>query len=346
MEATPRQPPLDQQELLLYKHKRLAARVDEQRAQIRYFGALMCIFVACTHPVPGEDTDHPRSALEARLEQHEQQRTDYTNTLSCINRLWTALNDDVASLIQRALPDDASDATAPTTNGVQAADTADPFLHALLHNASDAHTDPQLAKLANDAHAHERDAASVYSDVESALRARTAATNAALARLLQALQAKDGGDSDDTARAKALQRRVDAQQGVVKALVNRVRLLQDEVDKDRLTMRDLQSELADKTEALIAVKRKLGQTPKHAPVPANDTPPAETVQPDNNTAAKGSSQVPVTAHSDDVVPAAQHQEVVLQHAAAAAEVEALRAMLEDKSAKAEAAVKDVGRLER
>lgn len=294
---------------------------------------------------------HHHSALEARLEQHEQQRAEYTNTLSCINRLWTALNDDVVALIQRALPDEAATApAAPITNGLEGKDT-DPFLHALLHPAKHDPDDAQLAKLANDAHAHDRDATLMYSDVEVALRARTDATNAALARLLHALQARDGGSSDDAARAKALQGRLDAQQGVVKALVNRVRLLQDQVEKDRVTVRDLQSELADKTEALTAVKRKLEQAPRqpaaavlHQDAPAEGDAAAGTT--DGQPLAPKTSQTLVAPPGDDVVPAARHQEVVLQHAAVAAEVDALKAMLEEKAAKAESSVQDVARLER
>ncbi len=43
MEPSPRQPPLDEQELLLYKHKRLAERVNEQRSHIRYVSRLVMV---------------------------------------------------------------------------------------------------------------------------------------------------------------------------------------------------------------------------------------------------------------------------------------------------------------
>ncbi len=312
--------------------------------------------------------------METRVEGFEKQQEDYRDTLSCVNRLWTSLNDDIVLLIQRTVGDGDAAAAAvaipsSTTNG--AADSADdPFLHALLHPKDVTSTNPHITKLINDATNHQRAASDAYSGVEASLRTRMATTNAAMAKLLEVLTTardklgtgyKDGTNAAAYQdRVDVLQRQVDAQQGLARAVNNHIKLLQDELEKDKLTIRQLESELADKTEALVVVKRKLEHYRKHA-APGGATV-ADSMAVDgtgnavNATAVNAlkesgpteSGELPGSVMATDamVVNSQQYQQLERDHAALAAEVEGLRKLLEERAVNAEDVAQEVGQLKR
>lgn len=339
-----------------------------------------------TSPTPPRSSSSPTRELETRVEGYEKAQEEYRDTLSCINRLWTSLNDDIVLLIQRTVDEgDAAATPAQTTTSRPSATngamdtTDDPFLHALLHPNSTA-TTPHITKLINDATNHQRAASDAYSDVETALRNRMATTNAAMVQLLSMLTAErdklraaaagggDGGEGVEDAqqRVDVLQRQVDAQQGLARAVNNHIKLLQDELDKDKLTIRQLQSDLADKTEALLVVKRKLEhyRGAGAAGGVVNSTAAAADIMVDGAAAADGavagaaagmlkesgpteSGELPGSATAAEALTnSVQYQQLERDHAALLAEVEELRQVLDQRAAKAEQAAQEAVKLKR
>jgi hypothetical protein len=147
-------------QMLTYQNSKLSAQLEVQRKEI--------------------------AALEAKMSQMDNKQIDYEQTLSCVDRLWTQLNDDISFLAKRtALDEDTSDAPSNsgqdhlTSNGSSSGDVlpniTDPFLQRLVrsHSAASKVVAAKSKELTEDA-----------TDVETALLRRSEATKACLARLL------------------------------------------------------------------------------------------------------------------------------------------------------------------
>ena len=123
------------------------------------------------------------ATLEAKVSQMENKQLDYEQTLSCVDRLWTQLNDDILFLARRsALEEENNDKPSTsgqehhTSNGQQGVEgVSDPFLLRLVHNdcAAAKVVAAKVKELTEDA-----------TEVETALLRRSETTKACLAHLL------------------------------------------------------------------------------------------------------------------------------------------------------------------
>ena len=147
-------------QMLTYQNGKLSAQLEVQRKEI--------------------------AALEAKVTQMDNKQIDYEQTLSCVDRLWTQLNDDILFLTKRtALEEDTSEAPSHsgqdhlTSNGSSpgkgAQTISDPFLQRLVwsHSAASKAVAAKSKELTEDA-----------TEVETALLRRSESTKACLARLL------------------------------------------------------------------------------------------------------------------------------------------------------------------
>ncbi|KIZ00900.1 hypothetical protein MNEG_7066, partial [Monoraphidium neglectum] len=224
-------------------------------------------------------------ALVAQAEQREQQRAQ---TLLCINRIWSQLNDDVATLAERAAADAGGDQE-PATDADDAGDDgpdvaahdalkgiADPFLRRLLAAADEA----TVEAAADDAKAATDDP----SDVERALHARAAATLAALSKVLRLLQLRAGyqaslaaaiaaapADAElkaENARlaasAAAAAARADAAAARRLALEAALRQAEDRLFESEETMKRIKNDLADREYELQAAQKKAQRAKEEA----------------------------------------------------------------------------------
>lgn len=124
--------------------------------------------------------------LEAKVSNLQSKQIDYEQTLSCVDRLWTQLNDDITFMARRAGfvedGDSASSASGQdhlTGNGISNTamqDIEDPFLRRLVRADSAAATivSAKSKELREDS-----------TDVEAVLMQRSAATKKCLAQLLE-----------------------------------------------------------------------------------------------------------------------------------------------------------------
>lgn len=126
------------------------------------------------------------ATLEAKVAQMESKQIDYEQTLSCVDRLWTQLNDDILFLARRsALDKDNNDKPSAsgqehhTSNGRASGQgmegVSDPFLLRLVHDDSAAAkvVAAKVKELTEDA-----------TEVETALLRRSETTKECLAHLL------------------------------------------------------------------------------------------------------------------------------------------------------------------
>jgi len=207
-------------QMLLYQNTTLAAQLEVQRKQL--------------------------GGLEAKVEEAEKKQAAYEETLACVDRMWTQLNQDLAFLTQRARegagaaaapdsPPPAAAAAPPCRAGNgQAAAVEDLFLERLLRGGNE-----KAAALVRAKAAEIRDEST---DVEAALAARAKGTRAVLAGLLDAVDAAraradaaaahtaqpNGVETEDAlARARkdaaAARGAADAQKAVNRVLQERVR---------------------------------------------------------------------------------------------------------------------------
>ena len=151
-------------QMLSYQNSKLSAQLEVQRQEI--------------------------ADLEAKVTSLQSKQIDYEQTLSCVDRLWTQLNEDVMYLVSRANGySEDSNHTASTSgedhltgNGTaspqQLAGIEDPFLLRLVSANSAA-----ASVVAEKSRELKEDA----TEVEAALLRRSQATKAALARLLDLL---------------------------------------------------------------------------------------------------------------------------------------------------------------
>lgn len=148
-------------QMLTYQNSKLSAQLEVQRGEI--------------------------ADLEAKVVQMENAQTDYEQTLSCVDRLWTQLNDDIRFLAKRTAQDDDSTNEPSvsgqdhlTSNGISleqgGPNVRDPFLMRLVRADSAAAriVATKTKELTEDA-----------TEVETALLRRSEATKACLARLLE-----------------------------------------------------------------------------------------------------------------------------------------------------------------
>ncbi|KAF8059995.1 HUB2 [Scenedesmus sp. PABB004] len=228
------------------------------------------------------------AALDGSVTKHEEQRKAYADTLLCVNRAWEQLNADVALLLERAgaagpggaggppagdaaaAAAAAADGAAPPPSAAAGWEGADPFLERLLAGQPA----PAVGKAVKKAVAGY---AGELSDVEAALHARAAATQAALGRLLDALRvaAADAdaraaalrGAAPDAALSAAnaaladeaarLRGQLDAAAALQRATAAQLAQAEDRAFAAEENLKSIKNDLADKEYALQAAQRKL-----------------------------------------------------------------------------------------
>lgn len=281
-----KKPPDDREGMLVYKNQRLAERVEEQRREIRQLEARVDEYdrqqeeqqetLLCVNRLWNQ-LNHDIAFLISRTvgNQHPFQRPG-------------------TGVAQQPLPpggrDCPSAAESTHSNGPapnaeengtdESATVHDFFLDKLLRG------DDSLGPIEADARARQAKLAEGYSEVESVLRARMSATTASMAKVLDLLNterdqcnalrqqlgaglpaaaaAGDAGGAtvaQDLARLAAENDALRAQTSAHRALARSAdaaaKSAQSDLDRERARIRRLETELADKIEAVAVAQRKL-----------------------------------------------------------------------------------------
>lgn len=187
--------------------------------------------------------------LEAKVDEAEKRQNAYEETLACVDRLWSQLNQDVVFLAARACAGDcaapnytaAAPAPEPCKAGNGAAEPEDPFLERLLRGE---------ARTAAFVRGQAEEIRDNSTDVESALAARAAGTSAALASLVDAIDAARLRAAE--AAAHAAQPNGVAAQDELQRLVKEAADARRAADAQKAVNRVLQQRVRDQTASLSA----------------------------------------------------------------------------------------------
>ncbi|MEW5314014.1 MAG: hypothetical protein WDW38_005542 [Sanguina aurantia] len=207
-----------------------------------------------------ESLRHNNRVLEDRVQQYDAKEEAYSQTLLCVNRLWTQLNSDIAHLVSVA-----------TGGRPRSGPSTDPFLQRLLHldrSSAKPFLDRQKALHAES------------SELEDALIERAHGTKAALASLLQHIQdargASDalslqlasscGSCTSEAAAAQghkrlveegaSLRQQLGAAHAASRSTAEQLRLAEDRQLEARERIKALQNELADREQELSTMQTK------------------------------------------------------------------------------------------
>lgn len=229
-----------------------------------------------------ESLRHNNKVLEDRVQQYDAKEEEYSQTLLCVNRLWTQLNSDITHLVSVATggpplgavnggPSPALLGSRTVSGSCSHAGIKDPFLQRLLHldlSSAKPFLDKQKALHAES------------SELEDILIERAHSTKAALSSLLQHIQdarttqdalslqltSNCGSCTSEAASVQShkklveesasLRQQLSASHAAARSTAEQLRLADDRLLETKERVKALQNELADREQELSTMQTK------------------------------------------------------------------------------------------